>query len=526
MTETMLETCPWSLSGPQFPGGHSIANVASASSKYLSSGTIQQRYCYPRGREEYSSQKGGALWTLCREDGKEDHEYRLLHVYVSPKRAANKGVPLSDETIASLKKSVKASAKKLPVPKSKRAKHTPPRQLLVPHHCQHRSPRSMPYLPSQPPPLPPPLLPPFPLPSSASMATSNSQHSRCPATTSPGRYSGAVGASSPSFSSSPISFDHTIVPPFPHGGSTSISSHPSHSSNSNHNSPNNYNGSSRQDTPWFHLPQYHNMVPYANFVSPSAYYHHAGGGHGPQMMPSAATRHPMTKQHPFRSRNTPQRIRRHPFQHHHQRVKGEDANHSTPSSSNNDMDIKSTSNDDPFREMDRAFHDVDDSVWNDDPCLGIFTKNSCSEFTPSPAPTPGMVCSHSAGSLSTAAPSSSAIGSPSANTASRSGGSHSGNSHGKSPAEDLTAHLEQVQESLRDSILASPAAEQSELVYLMSKWARRIAKDPLSPIAMPPPYLPPRGSGGGSSTASSATTATGNRTQINGNSNEAATAAV
>lgn len=42
------ETCPWSLSGPQFPQPTAI----------------QQRYCYPRGDPIYSSRKGGALWTM------------------------------------------------------------------------------------------------------------------------------------------------------------------------------------------------------------------------------------------------------------------------------------------------------------------------------------------------------------------------------------------------------------------------------------------------------------------------------
>lgn len=42
------EKCPWSLSGPQFP-------MPTA---------IQQRYCYPKGNQDYSSQKGGALWTM------------------------------------------------------------------------------------------------------------------------------------------------------------------------------------------------------------------------------------------------------------------------------------------------------------------------------------------------------------------------------------------------------------------------------------------------------------------------------
>lgn len=42
--------CPWSLSGPQFPQPTAI----------------QQRYCYPKGDPEYSSRKGGALWTMVR----------------------------------------------------------------------------------------------------------------------------------------------------------------------------------------------------------------------------------------------------------------------------------------------------------------------------------------------------------------------------------------------------------------------------------------------------------------------------
>jgi len=70
------ETCPWSLSGPQFPQPTAI----------------QQRYCYPKGRPEYSNRKGGALWTMYGTDGKEDVEFRLLHVYFSPKRAVNKGL--------------------------------------------------------------------------------------------------------------------------------------------------------------------------------------------------------------------------------------------------------------------------------------------------------------------------------------------------------------------------------------------------------------------------------------------------
>lgn len=70
------ETCPWSLSGPQFPQPTAI----------------QQRYCYPKGPHEYSSRVGGALWTMYGTNGKEDLEFRLLHVYYSAKRAVNKGV--------------------------------------------------------------------------------------------------------------------------------------------------------------------------------------------------------------------------------------------------------------------------------------------------------------------------------------------------------------------------------------------------------------------------------------------------
>jgi hypothetical protein len=79
------ENCAWSLSGPQFP----VSNKA---------GSLQQRYCYPKGRPEYSSYKGGALWTIRGYDGKEENEYRLLHVYQSHKRAANKGVTLAPIT--------------------------------------------------------------------------------------------------------------------------------------------------------------------------------------------------------------------------------------------------------------------------------------------------------------------------------------------------------------------------------------------------------------------------------------------
>ena len=76
MEDDIPETCPWSLSGPQFP----------------TPTAMQQRYCYPKGRPEYSSRKGGALWTMYGADGREDVEYRLLHVYFSAKRAHNKSM--------------------------------------------------------------------------------------------------------------------------------------------------------------------------------------------------------------------------------------------------------------------------------------------------------------------------------------------------------------------------------------------------------------------------------------------------
>jgi hypothetical protein len=81
MKELPPATCPWSLSGPQFPQPTAI----------------QQRYCYPKGNAEYAGRKGGALWTMYGRDGKEDFQFRLLHVYFSAKRATNKGVTLSEE---------------------------------------------------------------------------------------------------------------------------------------------------------------------------------------------------------------------------------------------------------------------------------------------------------------------------------------------------------------------------------------------------------------------------------------------
>jgi hypothetical protein len=86
-------SCPWSLSGPQFPQPTAI----------------QQRYCYPKGDPEYSSRKGGALWTMYGADGKENIDYRLLHVYFSAKRAINKGM-----TASTPKRAKKYARKSLP----------------------------------------------------------------------------------------------------------------------------------------------------------------------------------------------------------------------------------------------------------------------------------------------------------------------------------------------------------------------------------------------------------------------------
>lgn len=97
----------WSLSGPQFPQPTAI----------------QQRYCYPKGDQEYSSRKGGALWTMYGPDGKENLEYRLLHVYFSAKRAVNKGVTVPPEKQLS---SPTSTPNQTPV--RKRAKTTPNRK--------------------------------------------------------------------------------------------------------------------------------------------------------------------------------------------------------------------------------------------------------------------------------------------------------------------------------------------------------------------------------------------------------------
>ncbi|KAL7572094.1 hypothetical protein ACA910_001734 [Epithemia clementina (nom. ined.)] len=95
-------TCPWQLSGPQFP----------------TPTVIQQRYCYPKGNPEYSSRIGGALWTMFKNDGKEDEEFRILHVYYSAKRAVNKGLSLP----ATLSESPSST-------KKPRTKRTPDRRV-------------------------------------------------------------------------------------------------------------------------------------------------------------------------------------------------------------------------------------------------------------------------------------------------------------------------------------------------------------------------------------------------------------
>jgi hypothetical protein len=107
MNGSLAETCPWSLSGPQFPQPTAI----------------QQRYCYPKGNAEYSSRKGGALWTMYGTDGKEDHQFRLLHVYFSAKRAVNKGMNLSKEEKRQIEEAATTPARK------KRKTSTPSRSV-------------------------------------------------------------------------------------------------------------------------------------------------------------------------------------------------------------------------------------------------------------------------------------------------------------------------------------------------------------------------------------------------------------
>ena len=126
MNELPAGTCPWGISGgPQFPRPTAI----------------QKRYCYPKvciwcylfsfisfsamiqrwprfltltlafvilhillptkGGSEYSSRKAGAIWTMCLDNGKEDLEYRLFHVYVPAKRTVNKGIEVRKDMASS-----------------------------------------------------------------------------------------------------------------------------------------------------------------------------------------------------------------------------------------------------------------------------------------------------------------------------------------------------------------------------------------------------------------------------------------
>lgn len=90
--ELLDEDCKWSLSGAQF--SHPTP--------------IQLRYCYPKGPEEYSRRKGAALWTKYLDDGKEDKNFRILHVYYSAKRALNNGIfrnpKVDDSSVSELPK--------------------------------------------------------------------------------------------------------------------------------------------------------------------------------------------------------------------------------------------------------------------------------------------------------------------------------------------------------------------------------------------------------------------------------------
>lgn len=58
-----LARCPWSLSGPQ---------------QKDSSKTVQQRYCYPRGSTNYSSDKGAIMYTKVDDNGVEGHDVRVV----------------------------------------------------------------------------------------------------------------------------------------------------------------------------------------------------------------------------------------------------------------------------------------------------------------------------------------------------------------------------------------------------------------------------------------------------------------
>mmetsp|Transcript_15551 Transcript_15551/g.38366 ORF Transcript_15551/g.38366 Transcript_15551/m.38366 type:complete len:572 (+) Transcript_15551:124-1839(+) len=122
MTDYPAKTCPWSLSGPQFPQPTAI----------------QQRYCYPKGDREYSNRKGGALWTMYERNGKEDLQFRLLHVYFSAKRAINKGVDVPPEAMVATKRRTPNSTPR------RRRRGTPNRSTQSPLNGQNQAPHSTP----------------------------------------------------------------------------------------------------------------------------------------------------------------------------------------------------------------------------------------------------------------------------------------------------------------------------------------------------------------------------------------------
>jgi hypothetical protein len=178
---TPAETCPWQLSGPQFPKPTAI----------------QQRYCYPRGPAEYSNRKGGSLWTMYGTDGKEDKEFRLLHVYFSHKRAINKGVIIPEAELASVAaaNSMIRSPSRSPARganrKKRRVTHqltSPPRRQSLHHHQQLKQQLQQHH---------------------------SHHHPKQSITTSPTSSSN----SSPSLCSSPLSFD-TLMPTSPARGLT------------------------------------------------------------------------------------------------------------------------------------------------------------------------------------------------------------------------------------------------------------------------------------------------------------------
>jgi hypothetical protein len=108
-------SCPWSLSGPQFPQPTAI----------------QQRYCYPKGPAGYGSGKGGALWTMYDPDGNENLDFRLLHVYFSAKRAVNKGNKIPEAELAAA-----AAANPLRSPARGNKKRKAANQLMSPPRRQ------------------------------------------------------------------------------------------------------------------------------------------------------------------------------------------------------------------------------------------------------------------------------------------------------------------------------------------------------------------------------------------------------